>query len=267
MKMYLAYFRLKFKTGLQYRAAALAGMSTQFFFGFVFVSVYIAFYNSGSGNLPMELKDVVTYVWLGQAFFSVIYLWYKDKEIVDLIKSGNLAYELIRPQKIYFMWFSKIYGDRLSNLVLRMAPVIIVGMILPGAYKMHIFIPILRFLLFIIAIILSNILMISLVLFYHVIFLYTLDDKGIMAIFTVLSDVLSGLTIPIPFFPEFLQKISNILPFRYVTDFPFRLYVGCIPYKECLVSYFVQIIWIVILIFSGYFLTKNALKKVQVQGG
>ena len=39
MKSYLSYFILKFKTGLQYRAAALAGMSTQVFFGFVYVSI------------------------------------------------------------------------------------------------------------------------------------------------------------------------------------------------------------------------------------
>ena len=35
MKSYLSYFKLKFKTGLQYKAAAIAGMSTQFFFGII----------------------------------------------------------------------------------------------------------------------------------------------------------------------------------------------------------------------------------------
>ena len=193
MKMYLAYFKLKFKTGLQYRAAALAGLSTQFFFGFVYTSVYIAFYESGSGTLPMKLEDLVTYVWLGQAFFSAVYLWYKDKEILNLIKSGNIAYELVRPQKLYFMWFSKIYGDRLSRVTLRFLPVILIAVILPGYYKMHIMIPIIRLLLFIIAMFLSNVLMVSIVLFYHVLCLYTIDEKGIVNIFMVTSDILSGL--------------------------------------------------------------------------
>ena len=49
MKSYSSYFKLKFITGLQYRAAALAGIATQFFFGFVFISVYIACYESGNG--------------------------------------------------------------------------------------------------------------------------------------------------------------------------------------------------------------------------
>ena len=59
MKSYLSYFKLKFITGLQYRAAALAGMSTQLFFGFMYISIYIAFYESGSSNLPMHLNELV----------------------------------------------------------------------------------------------------------------------------------------------------------------------------------------------------------------
>lgn len=267
MKMYLAYFKLKFKLGLQYRAAALAGISTQFFFGFVFVSVYIAFYESGSDNLPMKLEELVTYVWLGQAFFSMIYLWYKDKEIINLIKTGNIAYELARPQKIYFMWYAKIYGERLSNLALRFLPVIIVAAIIPGNYRMLLFIPFERLIFFMLAIILSGFLMVSLVLFYHVICLYTIDERGIVNIFMIISDLLSGLTIPVPFFPLFLQKISNILPFQYVSDFPFRLYLGYFDLKTCLFGYLMQLAWIIILMISGYYLTKKALKKVVVQGG
>ena len=267
MKMYLSYFILKFKLGLQYRAAALAGISTQFFFGFVYISVYIAFYNSNSGNIPMSLEGLVTYIWLGQAFFALIYLWYRDRELINLIKTGNIAYELVRPQKLYFMWIAKIFGERLSNVTLRFLPVLVVAAILPGAYKLHLEITLIRLILFIIAMILATFLMVSLVTLYHVICIYTLDEKGIINMFMTLSDVLSGLVLPIPFFPLFLQKIANVLPFRYITDFPFRLYIGDITYSNCLISMLVQIIWITILTILGYLLTKKALKKIVVQGG
>ena len=69
MKAYITYLKLKFITGLQYRSAALAGISTQFFFGFVYIMVYVAFYESGSGSVPMPLSSLITYVWLNQAFF------------------------------------------------------------------------------------------------------------------------------------------------------------------------------------------------------
>ena len=56
MISYLNYFKLRFITNLQYRASALAGLSTQFFFGFVYIMVYIAFYQSGGKSLPTLRK-------------------------------------------------------------------------------------------------------------------------------------------------------------------------------------------------------------------
>lgn len=267
MKSYISYFKLKFISSLQYRAAALAGIATQFFFGFVYISVYVAFYESGSSNLPMELNELVSYIWLNQAFFSLVNLWYKDKEIINMIKSGNIAYELCRPQDLYLMWASKILGERLSNVVLRFLPVILVSVILPSPYNLDLKITLLTLVIFIISLILSSILMTVLVLLYHVICLFTLDEKGVVNIFMVISDILSGLVIPIPFFPDYLKNISNILPFRYVSDFPFRLYVGNISNYEGLTGICTQIIWIIILVIIGRLITKKALKKAVIQGG
>lgn len=267
MKSYISYFKLKFKTGLQYRAAALAGMTTQIFFGFVYVSIYVAFYESGSGNLPMELHELVSYVWLGQSMFGLVYLWYRDKEILNMIKSGNIAYELCRPQDLYLMWASKIAGERLSTAALRFLPVILFALLLPSPFNLDLTITLPRLLIFIIAMILSVILMTAVTLLYHVICLITLDDKGIVNIFMVVADLLSGMLIPIPFFPSYLQKITNILPFRYITDFPFRLYVGNITINEGLIGIVIQVIWIVILVMLGKFITNKALKKAVIQGG
>ena len=120
---------------------------------------------------------------------------------------------------------------------------------------------------FIISFILSALLMTFLVLLYHIICLFTLDEKGIVNIFMVVSDILSGLVLPLPFFPRFFQNIANILPFRYISDFPFRLYVGNIPLSEGLVGIIVQIIWMAILIIVGRILMKKALNKAVIQGG
>ena len=70
MRAYITYFKLKFISSLQYRTAAWAGIATQFFFGFVYIMVYVAFYESGGKQLPMELPQVVTYLWLNQEIIN-----------------------------------------------------------------------------------------------------------------------------------------------------------------------------------------------------
>ena len=64
-----------------------------------------------------------------------------------------------------------------------------------------------------------------------------------------------------------MQVIANILPFRYISDFPFRFYVGNISQSEALYSILIQIIWIIILFFLGKLLMEKALKKAVIQGG
>lgn len=267
MKFYLSYFKLRFITGLQYRASAIAGLATQFFFGLVFIMVYLAFYESGSGNIPMEFNSLVSYLWLNQSFFALVSMMYKDTEIFDLIKNGNIAYELIRPKKLYFIWFAKIIGQRLAMVSLRCLPVIVVTLFLPKPFNLGLPINIESFILFIITLMIGSFLMTSIITLYHVITLKTLNEKGIPHIFSTIADILSGIIVPIPFFPKFLQIISNYLPFRYVSDLPFRIYTGNIGIQDGVFGLLIQIIWIFIIVGIGYIITQKSLKRVVVQGG
>ena len=83
MKKYISFFRLRFAMGLQYRAAALAGMVTQFFWGGMNILMYAAFYESDPAAFPMGLDAVCTYVWLQQAFLSLFMLWQYDNSIFE----------------------------------------------------------------------------------------------------------------------------------------------------------------------------------------
>lgn len=267
MRFYLSYLKLRFITGLQYRTSALAGIITQFFFGIVFIMVYFAFYESGSSQVPMEFSSLVSYLWLNQSFFSLVNMLYKDTEIFDLIKNGNIAYELIRPKKLYFIWFAKIIGQRLAMVTLRCIPVILIAFILPKPFNLSLPSSIGSFILFVITLIIGTILMTAIITLYHVITLNTLNEKGIPHIFATVADILSGLVVPIPFFPKFLQVISTYLPFRYISDLPFRIYSSDIGMQEGLVGLLVQMVWIVIIIGIGYIITQKSLKRVVVQGG
>ena len=114
MKSYLNYFKLRFITNLQYRAAALAGISTQIFFGLIFIMVYLAFYESNNvGDLPMNWDELVTYIWLTQAFLSLVFPYDMDYELLEMIKNGNIAYELIRQQNFYTKFYIKMLEKKI----------------------------------------------------------------------------------------------------------------------------------------------------------
>ena len=267
MKAYFTYFKLKFISGLQYRAAAWAGISTQFFFGFVFIMVYIAFYESGGKSLPMALPEVVTYLWLNQAFLALVNQFSRDQELFKLIKEGGISYELIRPKDLYFMWYFKIIGQRLANVTLRFIPLIAVTSLLPSPYHFGLPSSFPHFLLIVLSLGMGTLLVTALSTLYPIITLLTMNEKGIVNLLITLADILSGIVVPIPFFPIFLQKISSWLPFQYISDLPFRIYVGNVSIENGLFGVFIQFIWIILLILFGHFLMKKNLRRVVVQGG
>lgn len=267
MKFYFSYFKLRFITSLQYRASALAGIITQIFFGLIFIMVYMAFYESNSSGYPMQINELISYLWLNQIFFSLINMFYKDREIFDLIKTGNIAYELARPKKIYFMWFSKIIGQRLADVLLRCLPVILFAFILPEPFNLSLPSSFLNFVLFLITLFIGTLLMTSIITLFHIIALLTLSEKGITNLFVSIADILSGGTVPIPFFPLFMQKIANILPFRYVSDLSFRIYSANVSVVETLDGIIIQLLWFIILLVLGNIILNSSMKKVVVQGG
>ena len=62
MSPYAAILSARFRTLLQYRTAAIAGLGTQLFWGLIRVMIFEAFYRSSNAPQPMALRDVVTYL-------------------------------------------------------------------------------------------------------------------------------------------------------------------------------------------------------------
>ena len=120
---YLAIISARFKTFLQYRAAAIAGAGTQLFWGFIKVMVFVAFFASTSTPQPMTFAEVVVYIWLGQALLALL-PWNVDAEIADQIRTGGVAYELLRPLDLYSYWFAKTIAFRAAPTMLRLLPVL-----------------------------------------------------------------------------------------------------------------------------------------------
>ena len=267
MRQYLSFFKLRFITNLQYRSAAIAGIFTQFFFGLLFIMVYLKFYETGSKDVAMTLEQTITYLWLQQALFSLIYFYHREKEIINMIKNGDVAYELCRPGNIYIKWFARIYATRLASVLMKFLPIILIGIILPAPFKFILPNSITGFISFLITLILGSFLIVSIDALLHILTFYTIDADGILTSFRVFGELFAGGIVPILFMPKFLQIISKYLPFQYINDIPFRLYLGLEEASNVLNIIGIQIIWIIIIISIGLLLTKNALKRVVVQGG
>ena len=229
--------------------------------------VYIAFYESGGKDIPMTLSQTITYLWLNQALLALVNQFTRDEELFKMVKEGTISYELARPKNLYFMWYFKILGQKLSGVALRFLPLIIVTSLLPYPYGLGLPVSCISFIVFLLSLTIGSLLVTSLTVLYPIVALTTMNEKGIVNLIITTADILSGVVVPIPFFPLFLQKISRVLPFQYISDLPFRIYVGNIHINSCIIPILIQITWLILLIILGNVLMKKSLKRVVVQGG
>jgi ABC-2 type transport system permease protein len=94
-----------------------------------------------------------------------------------------------------------------------------------------------------------------------------MSPVGSIGIFGIIGEFFSGMTIPIPLMPPWLQRICTMLPFRYTSDLPFRVYSGNIGVNEALMGIANQVIWIIALILTGSFFMRKVTRLSVVQGG
>ncbi|MDR0399551.1 MAG: ABC transporter permease [Treponema sp.] len=279
---------MKLIAGLQYRAAAWAGVATQFFWGGVSLLVFAAFYQSaglgGAGGLagaaavsgeaassgspgPMDFGQLADLVWLRQAFLALVMLWSMDNELLDLIAGGNLAYELCRPLSLYGFWFFRILALRISRTLLRCAPILAVAFLLPEPWRFHPPPNPAAALLFIPSLCLAALLVTALCMFTCVLTFLSLNPHGARFFFGTLGEFLMGALIPIPFMPRTMQRVLGWLPFRYTADFPFRLYSGHIAGGEALAGLGMQCGWTALLVALGILSFRAIQRRVVIQGG
>ena len=266
MRVYFNYFKLRIETFLQYRSAAIAGLTTQFFWGVMLVFIYMALYQNAD-NVSMNLEQVIAYVWLHQAFYAFLAVRIADHEIRDMIRSGDVAYEIIRPYNLYYWWYIKGVAKRVASGMLRVMPVVIIASLLPKPYGLPLPATFINFILFLISLLLGVLVVNGINLLVHTIGFYTYNEAGISSMLMSVMELLAGELVPVALLPLFIQKGTYYLPFRLVCDLPFRLYSNNIGIMEGIFSILLQVVWIVILFIIGNLIVKNALKKVFVQGG
>lgn len=267
MRKYLAIFKMNFVSQLQYRSAAIAGSITQICFGLMYVFLFGAFYKYGNIPADFSYSQMVSYLWLQQAFFAFFYLFEQDKEIISAIVEGNIGYELARPMNLYNKWAATIYSKKLSKSFMRMVPLFVVAIALPASIGIGLPASWGAFGMFLLSLVTGGVLVTAICMLAHILVFKSMNPNGIFSFFATIGGFCSGVLCPIPLMPDILQKILKFTPFNYLNDFSFRIYVGSYDIKTSLINMGIQIAWIIGIWALGYFLLQRSLKKVEVQGG
>lgn len=267
MKKYYCFFKLRFSTGMQYRMASVTALTTQMIWGLMECLAYKAIAEASGHSLPMNFSSIVTYIWLKEAFLALFNTWAADQDLFAMIASGNIAYELCRPVSVYSMWFSRTFGARIAEAVMRCIPVLCCAFLMPKAYRMTLPIDGVSFWLFWLTLFLALGITVTFCMLVYMLCFFTISPQGFRMVLTGAVDFLSGNIIPLPFFPQKYLKLLEWSPFTYMQNVPFRIYSGDLAGGEVYSCIMKQVFWLAVLMLLGIALWKKAEKRIVIQGG
>jgi len=270
LRPYRAVFRARFELLLQYRAAAVAGFGTQCWWGAIKVMVFAAFL-SGPVPSPMTLRQTIDYIWLGQALLTML-PWSADPELARMVRSGDVAYERLRPVDAYAYWYARAVARRTATPLLRAIPMVLaVGVVLPslGLGRWGLSAPAGGVAAATFA--LSMVLVVALASAFSVVLdllvVATLSERGVNTFVAPFAIVFSGNLIPLPLLPEWLQPAMRYQPFAGLLDFPLRIYSGHLAGSDSYGALARQAVWVIIFVVVGRVLATRVMARLQTQGG
>lgn len=266
LAVYYNFLRVAFLKMLAYRLRYYTGIFTYTLYAAVQYFIWKAVYQNypvGQTIHGYTLSEMVTYVtiaWICRSlYFSNI-----DDEIDDLVRSGQISIYLIRPVNFQAMLFSHAAGESMFRL-LCFSPFVTLSLYL--FFPMQPPASLLAFVLFAWSNVVAFLILACLNFLVGLCSFVFQNIDGLSRAKYMVIQLLSGLLIPLPFFPSAIRGLVEVLPFKYITYVPMQCYLGKIGSDGIVELLTSQFIWLTALWFAGYIGWHAAVRKLCIQGG
>lgn len=263
MRLYYEVAKRAFARQTVYRAANLAGLATNSFFGAMRTYLFIALY-AGSGVIAgWTVDDAVNYVWIGQAIIMPIYIW-GWQEIALTIRSGDVISDLSKPFDYYSFWLAQDAGRAVYHTIFRGIPTLTVGLVLfdvrlttePGIW-----------LAFLVSLVGAVWISFGLRFLSNIACFWLLDYRAMIIALMFANSFFSGLLVPLTYWPEWARAMVIWLPFAGMVQAPAEVLLGKALGAELAALLAFQFAWGLALMLLGRAVMALAVRKVVVQGG
>jgi len=268
---YLEFARVGFVNTLAFRLRYYTGILTYLINVTVYYFIWRAVYAPGVGAgadsattiAGYNLAQMLTYVAVGWIIRS--FYWNTiDQEMAYEVLEGKIAMELIKPVSVQGMWLARAAGESAFRLGMLTAPTaIVLALVFPVRPPASIS----NFALFLVAVIGSFLLMGAI---NFMIGTCAIPLKSILALIRAkywLIELLSGLLVPMTFFPAPLVRVAAWLPFEHIAFTPLQIYLGKLGLAQAARALLSQWVWVAALLWLGHLWWNRATRKITIHGG
>ncbi|GED86768.1 ABC transporter permease [Streptomyces sp. 6-11-2] len=238
-------------------------MFTNTAFGLILVYTYLALWDVRPHLGGYDQAQAVTYVWLGQAFLAALAIGGGgvEDELMERIRTGDIAVDLYRPADLQLWWLSADAGRAMFQLLGRgVLPFVFGALFFPVALPSD---P-LVWAAFLGAVPLALLVGFGIRFLVALSAFWLLDGAGVAQMAWLAGYFCSGMLLPLNVFPGALGEVVRALPWSSLLQAPADILLG---HADPLGTYVFQGAWAVALLAAGRLVQSAATRRVVVQGG
>lgn len=263
MRLFWELIKLSFQRQITYRAANLAGLVTNVFFGLLRAAVLVALYGTRHEVVGMTVQDAITYTGLTQAIIAYlsIFGWY---DLMNSVYSGEVGADLLKPLSLFRLWLGRDLGRAAATFLLRGVTIMIVyALIFDISYPQSVWQWFALMLSFILGLLVSFAwrFVVNLAAF------WTPDARGIGRFAFGLTWILSGFFMPLRFFPDWFITFCSLTPFPSMVNTSIEVYLGLLTGINLVHALAIQLLWIGALFAASQVILRAGVKRLVIQGG
>ncbi len=226
--------------------------------------LWMAIFGNSTKNINgMSFNDTFMYLTLAASMSTLLKTW-GDWDMSRAMLNGNIILQLLRPLDYQIYKIFDNLGFVISNFVVIFIPsFVLIVFIFNGGVALGI-----NILFFIVAIIIAYLINNSIDFIIGSVSFYTESIWGISTTKDIIVLLLSGSVVPLPFFPETLRHIIELLPFQAIYNLPLQILTNkSLQVTDYLEFIGIQAIWAVLLLGASRLVFKKASKLITVNGG
>lgn len=262
-RAYAELARVRFLAMLAYRVNYYSGILVYIVYIGGYYFIWQAVYAGRAVLGGMTAAQMTTYLavsWMSRAF------WFNnlDREIAAEIRDGTVAVQMIRPYNYLLAKLTGALGEGLFRFFFFAMPgLAVAALIIPVRFPADAGL----WGTFAAALVLAFIVNSLFNVIAGLIAFFTLNNSGVLHTKRVIVDLLSGLYLPLSFYPAGVRETLGWLPFQAIGYLPNLIFTGALRGVDLWRVLAVQAAWAVILGIVAGWLWRLAGRRLVVQGG
>ena len=260
---YIALAKSSLQGTLAYRGNVATSLAS------AFVGVMAKYYLwravfEGRGTLVgYTWDDMKAYLLVAHASEALL-SWYSEIRISQRILTGEITTDLLRPVDFQTARLAESIG---SSVVEGGITVFFLGALLvlfsgvpapPSAVALA---------AFLVSCVIALLIKFCIIYIFCISCFWTSSSRGVAFARMAVTRLFSGALIPLSFFPGWLRRLSEALPFKGLVHVPANIYLGKIGAYEAWWAIGEQLVWVVVLWWTGRLLYRWGLRRVTIFGG